>query len=291
MPNKVDPNFPVITHVSTSKCFGGYQKVYKQMSKELLCEMKFAIFLPSTAQKENVKLPVVYWLSGLTCTEQNMITKSGFQKYAEEYQLVVVCPDTSPRGCNIQGEEEHWDLGTGASFYVDATQEHWSKYKMYSYVTKELRMTVEKNFPCIDPGRSGITGHSMGGHGALVCFFRNPQAYRAVTAFAPISNPINSPWGKKAFSAYLGSDKESWKNYDATELVKIQPQKSVTIIVEQGTSDEWMRFLNPNNFIEACKSVGQPVIFNEREGYDHGYYFVSTFIQDHLKHFATVLRQ
>lgn len=282
-----------IKQVSSSKCFGGQQKVFEHQSKELSCRMKFSIFLPSTADMTGAtKLPTVYFLSGLTCTEQNFITKSGFQRYAEELKLIVVGPDTSPRDCNVAGENDSWDLGTGAGFYVDATQAPWNKhYRMYSYVTKELRDVVEKNFPCVDGTRIGITGHSMGGHGALVCFLRNPQVYKAVSAFAPISNSTGSSWGQKCMSAYLGPDQTTWKEYDATELVMRQPQKSVNILVEQGANDEWMSYLVPNNFVKACQSIGQPITYNEREGYDHGYYFVSTFIYDHLKHFAEALRR
>uniref|UniRef100_A0A6G1SJ45 S-formylglutathione hydrolase n=1 Tax=Aceria tosichella TaxID=561515 RepID=A0A6G1SJ45_9ACAR len=279
-----------LKQVSCSKCFEGHQYVYEHESKELGCQMKFAIYLPSASQQPNAKLPVVYYLSGLTCTEQNMITKSGFQRYAEKYKLVVVGPDTSPRNCNVPGEEDVWDLGTGAGFYVDATQEPWSKhYRMYSYVTKELRSVVDANFPCVDSTRVGITGHSMGGHGALVCFLRNPDIYKAVTAFAPISNPLESSWGVKCLTTYLGSDKTTWTDYDATELVKRQPRKDVKIVVEQGSKDEWMSYLAPENFKKACETVGQALEFNLRDGYDHGYYFVSTFIENHLKHFSEVL--
>lgn len=277
----------IFREVSSSKCFGGQQKVYEHLSRELSCKMRFSIYLPTSAENPQIKLPVVYYLSGLTCTEQNMITKSGIQRYAEEYNLIVVGPDTSPRDCHVPGEEDNWDLGTGAGFYVDATQPPWSRnYRMYSYITKELRDVVNKNFPCVDPSRTGITGHSMGGHGALVCFLRNPQIYRVVTAFAPISNPINSDWGKKCFTAYLGTDLNAWKEYDATELVKRQPQKSDVIWVDQGDKDEWMPYIIPDNFIEACKSVNQPVEYKLREGYDHGYYFVASFIGEHMEHFA-----
>lgn len=280
-----------VKQVSDAKCFGGQQRVYEHDSKELGCKMKFAVFLPSVAvQSDATKLPVVYYLSGLTCTEQNMITKSGFQKYAEQYKLIVVCPDTSPRGCNVPGEDAGWDIGTGAGFYVDATQEPWKKnYRMYSYVTSELRQVVEANFKQVDSSRVGITGHSMGGHGALVAFFRNPTVYKCATAFAPISNPINSQWGVKCLTAYLGEDKESWKEYDATELVKKQPRKDAKILVDQGGKDEWMSYLVPNNFVEACKQAGQPLEYNERDGYDHGYYFISTFMENHMKHLAANL--
>lgn len=281
-----------LKQVSKAKCFGGQQLVYEHVSKELGCPMKFAVFLPSAAESTGAKLPVVYYLSGLTCTEQNMITKSGFQRYAEEHKLIVVAPDTSPRGCNVPGEDDGWDIGTGAGFYVDATQEPWSKhYRMYSYITKELRELVDANISQVDGTRVGISGHSMGGHGALVAFFRNPQVYKAVSAFAPISNPSKSAWGQKCMTAYLGSDQEAWKEYDATELVKLQPQKNVKILVDQGANDEWLGHLVPRNFFDTCKEVGQPLEYNERDGYDHGYYFVSTFIGNHMKYFSEALRK
>jgi S-formylglutathione hydrolase len=190
----------------------------------------------------------------------------------------------------VPGEDDQWDLGTGAGFYVDATKEPWSKhYRMYSYVTKELPGVISRNFPVADTTRQGISGHSMGGHGALVAFLKNPDTYKAATAFAPISNPIESSWGVKCMTTYLGSDTTAWKEYDATELVKRQPRKDVKIIVEQGANDEWMKYLVPDNFRKACEESGQLVEFNMHDGYDHGYYFVSTFIEHHLKHFSGVL--
>lgn len=283
-----------LTEVSNSKCFGGRQQVHQHQSVELGCKMCFSIFTPSSVgdgRDPSKKVPIVYYLSGLTCNEQNMITKSGIQQWAEKYQLIIVGPDTSPRGCNVPGEDEFWDLGTGAGFYVDATQEPWRKnYRMYSYVTKELRQVVEKNFGSVDAQRVGITGHSMGGHGALVAFLKNPEIYKAVSAFAPISNPIKSSWGAKCLKAYLGPDQTAWAEYDATELIKQKPRKDVKIVIDQGSQDEWLNFLVPKNFVEACKEVGQPLEFNERDGYDHGYYFVSTFIEHHLKHFSDTLR-
>lgn len=279
---------PDFKEVSSSKCFGGLQKTFEHSSKSLGCKMRFGVFLPSVS--ENQKLPVLYFLSGLTCTEQNMFTKSGIQRYAEEYKIVVVAPDTSPRGCNIPGEDDTWDFGTGAGFYVDATQAPWNKnYRMYSYVTRELRDVIDKQFPCIDGNRVGITGHSMGGHGALVCFFRNPQIYRAVSAFAPISNPSQSAWGRKCFSNYLGTEEKAWKEYDATELVKLQPQRTINILIDQGTKDEWMHELIPDNFIKACQASGQKYTYKEREGYDHGYFYIQTFIGEHMKYFADIL--
>lgn len=294
---------PVIEEVSSSRCHGGLQKVYKHQSKTLSCEMKFSAYFPEPisdpfktpesddSKPNNGKFPVIYFLSGLTCTEQNFIIKSGFQQYANKYKLIVIGPDTSPRGQDIPTSDDgSWDLGLGAGFYVDATQPPWNKhYKMYSYITRELRETCEKIFPCIDRFRVGISGHSMGGHGALVCYLRNPQIYRAVSAFAPISNPINSEWGRKAFKAYLGPDERVWKEFDATELVKRQPQKTDVIYIDQGEKDEWWDKLVPDNFVGACQSVNQSVKYQLREGYDHGYMYVSTFIGEHMKFFADLL--
>lgn len=277
-----------VKEISSSKCFGGHQKTFEHTSKQLGCKMKFSIFFPSTSNDQ--KLPVLYFLSGLTCTEQNMFTKTSIQQYAEEYKIIVIAPDTSPRGCNVPGEEDDWDIGTGAGFYVDATQAPWNKnYRMYSYVTRELREVIDRQFPCVDGNRVAISGHSMGGHGALVCFFRNPQIYRAVSAFAPISNPTQSAWGRKCFAAYLGTEERVWKEYDATELVKLQPQRGVNILIDQGKNDEWMSYLSPMNFINACQAVGQKYTFKEREGYDHGYFYVRTFIGEHMKFFAEAL--
>lgn len=274
--------------VSSSKCFGGHQKIFQHKSRELGCTVKFSVFIPSCATDEQ-PVPLLYFLSGLTCTEQNFITKSSFQKYAEKYKLAVVGPDTSPRGENVPNAED-WDLGQGAGFYVDATQPKWNKnFRMYSYITKELFDLVKKNFKCIDTNNVGISGHSMGGHGALIAFLRNPHIYKSVSAFAPISNPTASNWGRKCFTDYLGTDEEAWSSYDATELVRRQPQKRVKIVVEQGSLDEWMHELVPDNFVKACREVGQDLTYNLREGYDHGYYFISTFIEDHIAHHAGVL--
>jgi len=209
-----------ITEVSCNKCFGGSQKVYSHHSSELGCDMKFAIFLPSTA-KSGHPAPALYWLSGLTCTEQNFIQKAGAQNYAEKHGIIIICPDTSPRGCNIPGEDESWDFGTGAGFYLNATEEKWkTNYRMFSYVTEELPKLINANFPVIQD-KISISGHSMGGHGALVCALKNPGLYKSVSAFAPICNPINCPWGDKAFSGYLGGNKESWKQWDALSSCRV----------------------------------------------------------------------
>lgn len=279
-----------LKEVSSSKYFGGMQKVFEHSSEVLKCNMNFSIYLPS--KSNTTKVPVLYWLSGLTCTEQNFTFKSGFQKYAEENGLVVVVPDTSPRGCNIEGEDDDWDFGTGAGFYLNATEQKWKKnYNMYSYVTRELPSLINANFPVL-MDKQGITGHSMGGHGALICALKNPGKYKSVSAFAPISNPINCPWGQKAFSGYLGPDKESWKEWDACELVKVyEGPPFPSILIDQGKDDKFLiqKQLLPENFVEACREPGVQVVLRMHEGYDHGFGFVTTFLESHFKHHAKCL--
>lgn len=277
-----------LTLVSSNKCFGGLQKVYSHFSSTLKCTMKFAIFLPP--KSEAAPVPLLYWLSGLTCTEQNFIQKAGAQKYASELSLAIVCPDTSPRGCNIEGEEDSWDLGTGAGFYVDATQGKWKEnYKMYSYVTKELPSLME-NFP-VDTKRQGIFGHSMGGHGALTCALKNPGMYKSVSAFAPICNPVDCPWGKKVFSNYLGDDQKAWEEHDATCLVQKYKGPPLMLLVDQGTEDGFLKDqqLLPERLLEASQKSGVGITLRMQEGYDHSYFFIATFIEDHLKHHAAAL--
>eukprot|EP00105_Crassostrea_gigas_P022571 XP_011442135.1 PREDICTED: S-formylglutathione hydrolase [Crassostrea gigas] len=279
-----------LTEVSSNKMFGGYQKVFSHESKEVKCTMKFGIFLPP--QAENGKCPILYWLSGLTCTEQNFVTKAGAQRVAAELGFVVVAPDTSPRGCNIEGEEDGWDFGTGAGFYVNATQEKWkTNYRMYSYVTEELPALINANFPVLGD-KQGIFGHSMGGHGALICALKNPGKYLSVSAFAPICNPVNCPWGKKAFSGYLGDNQEDWKEYDACCLVKKYNGPPLKILVDQGKADNFLPAgqLLPDNFVTACAEAKMELVMRMQEGYDHSYYFMATFIEDHVRHHAKFLK-
>ncbi|KAI5942616.1 5-hydroxytryptamine receptor 2A [Manis javanica] len=278
-----------LKQISSNKCFGGLQKVFEHDSIELNCKMKFAIYLPPKA--ETGKCPALYWLSGLTCTEQNFISKSGYHQAASEHGLVIIAPDTSPRGCNIKGEDESWDFGTGAGFYVDATEDPWkTNYRMYSYVMKELPQLINTSFP-VDPQKMSIFGHSMGGHGALICALKNPGKYKSVSAFAPICNPVLCPWGKKAFSGYLGTDQNKWKAYDATHLVKSYPGSQLDILIDQGKDDQFLSDgqLLPDNFIAACTEKKIPVVFRLQEGYDHSYYFIATFITDHIRHHAKYL--
>lgn len=222
-----------VTEVSSSKCFGGLQKVFSHDSEELKCKMNFSLFVPPKAL-EGQKCPVLYFLSGLTCTEQNFIVKSGYQRYAAENNLVVVGPDTSPRGVNIPGEDDDYDFGSGAGFYVNATLDPWKKhYRMYSYVSEELPALIDSEFPFVEPGKRSISGHSMGGHGALICTLKNPGMYASTSAFSPISNPSRVPWGQKAFKGYLGFDEESWKEWDATEIAKKYSGPPNSILVDQ----------------------------------------------------------
>lgn len=252
--------------------------------------MKFGVFLPRDALEGN-KLPVFYWLSGLTCTEQNFITKAGAQRLGAKFNMIVVNPDTSPRGCNIEGEDECYDFGSGAGFYVDSTTDLWKKnYRMYSYITKELPGLVNENFPSIAE-KIGICGHSMGGHGALICSLKNPGMYKSVSAFAPISNPTQCNWGNKCFTGYLGEDKSAWKEYDATELVKSYNGPPLEFLVDQGAADNFLKEgqLLPERFMEACATSKMPCIMRMQEGYDHSYFFISTFLEEHFEHHAKFL--
>lgn len=278
-----------LEEISSAKCFGGSQKVFKHHSSELKCDMKFGVYVPPISAAQ--KVPVLYWLSGLTCTEQNFITKAGAQRTAAEQGIMIVAPDTSPRSCGIEGEDDSYDFGSGAGFYVDATEENWkTNYRMFSYVTKELPVLIASNFPVL-PEKQSVFGHSMGGHGALICFLKNPGLYKSVSAFSPICNPVQCPWGQKALAGYLGSDKETWKEYDATELVKNYDGPIPDILIDQGTDDQFYPSqLLPENFVEACRSKNVPVTLRMQEGYDHSYYFISSFVEDHVKHHARHLK-
>lgn len=278
-----------LEEISSAKCFGGSQKVFKHHSSELKCDMKFGVYVPPISAAQ--KVPVLYWLSGLTCTEQNFITKAGAQRTAAEQGIMIVAPDTSPRSCGVEGEDDSYDFGSGAGFYVDATEENWkTNYRMFSYVTKELPVLIASNFPVL-PEKQSVFGHSMGGHGALICFLKNPGLYKSVSAFSPICNPVQCPWGQKALAGYLGSDKETWKEYDATELVKNYDGPIPDILIDQGTADQFYPSqLLPENFVEACRSKNVPVTLRMQEGYDHSYYFISSFVEDHVKHHARHLK-
>ncbi|MFM0210041.1 S-formylglutathione hydrolase [Paraburkholderia sediminicola] len=266
-------------------CFDGRQDVYRHQSESLGCAMNFSIFLPAQTQK--TKLPALYWLSGLTCTEQNFITKAGAQRYAAEHGLIIVAPDTSPRGDGV-ADDAAYDLGKGAGFYVNATRQPWaSHYRMYDYIVSELPTLIEANFPVTD-ARS-ISGHSMGGHGALVLALRNPGHYRSVSAFSPIVAPSEVPWGRKAFEAYLGQDRQAWSRYDACKLVRSAEEK-LPILIDQGNEDEFLETqLRPHLLEESCKAAGHPLTVRLRRGYDHSYYFIGSFIGDHMAFHASAL--
>lgn len=261
---------------------------YRHPSQTCRCDMQLAVFIPPQAAAGPV--PVLYYLSGLTCTEENFTAKAGAQRYAAEQGLMLVAPDTSPRGVNIPGEEDDWDLGTGAGFYVDATESPWNDhYRMYSYVTEELPDLIAASFD-IKRDRQGIFGHSMGGHGALVCGLRNPDLFKSISAFAPIVAPMQCPWGQKAFSHYLGSNADAWEHYDATELVKTHADPQRPILIDQGTSDGFLENqLMPQVFATACDAAGQPLTLRMQEGYDHSYFFIASFMADHIRHHAEVL--
>jgi S-formylglutathione hydrolase len=274
--------------VSESRCFGGVQGVYRHEAAETACGMRFSLYRPPQAEAGPV--PVLYWLSGLTCTEENFTVKAGAQRYAAEHGLMLVAPDTSPRGVGLPGEDEDYDFGSGAGFYVDATVSPWAAhYRMYGYVTKELPPLILDHFPG-DAARQGIFGHSMGGHGALVCALRNPELYKSVSAFAPIVAPTQVPWGRKAFAGYLGPDEAAWRQYDACELIRGGARAS-EILVDQGTADGFLEEqLRPDLLREACEAAGQPLTLRMQDGYDHSYFFIASFVGDHIAHHAGVLK-
>lgn len=250
--------------------------------------MRFAVFIPPQAKSHPV--PVLYYLSGLTCTEENFTAKAGAQRYAAQHGLMLVAPDTSPRGVNIPGEDDDWDFGSSAGFYVDATIAPWScHYRMYSYVTQELPTLIAEHF-AIQPDRQGIFGHSMGGHGALVAGLRNPDLFKSISAFAPIAAPMQCPWGQKAFTNYLGSNPETWRDYDASLLVKHHADANRLILIDQGTADAFLESqLMPQVLETACKDAGQPLNLRFQDSYDHSYFFIATFMEDHIRHHAGVL--
>jgi len=266
--------------------FGGRQEVWKHTSATLGGEAKFGIFLPEAVLRGE-RRPVLYWLSGLTCTEQNFITKAGAQEHAARHGLIVVAPDTSPRGNGV-ADDPAYDLGQGAGFYLDATQQPWAAhYRMQEYVAEELPALIEQHFAATDV--RGIFGHSMGGHGALVTALRRPGRYRSVSAFSPIVAPAQVPWGEKAFAAYLGPDRETWKAWDAVELVKTSTER-VPLLVDQGGADEFLGSqLRPELLRTACEAAGHPLILRLQPGYDHSYYFIASFMADHFAHHAAAL--
>ena len=278
---------PSIERISESRCFEGRQIVYKHASIACACTMRFAVYLPPAAERGPV--PALYWLSGLTCTEENFSVKAGAQRYAAELGLALIIPDTSPRGVNIAGEDAQMDVGTGAGFYTNATEAPWAaNYRMYDYIRDELPAVVNANLP-IDAARKSISGHSMGGHGAIIIGVGNSQSYRSISAFAPIASASQSAWGQHALTAYLGPDRQRWLAYDAAAVIRARPSQH-ELLVDQGMADPYLDQLLPSELKEACRAAGQKLTYRERAGYDHGYYFVSTFIAEHLRFHAAALR-
>lgn len=266
--------------------FGGRQEVWKHASTTLGCDMKFGVYLPPAAV-QGQRCPVLYWLSGLTCSEQNFITKAGAQEHAARHGFIVVAPDTSPRGPGVP-DDDGYDLGAGAGFYLNATQAPWAQhYRMQDYVAQELPALIEQHFPATDA--RGIFGHSMGGHGALVTALRHPGRYRSVSAFAPVVAPSQVPWGIKAFTAYLGEDRAPWKAWDAVELIATA-QERLPLLVDQGEADEFLAGqLRPELLQQACEAAGHPLALRRHAGYDHSYYFIASFMADHFAHHARAL--
>ena len=280
-----------IETLSETRCFGGRIGFYRHASKANHCDMRFSVFVPP--QAADGKVPVVTFLSGLTCTEENFMVKSGAQRVAAELGIMLVSPDTSPRGEGVPDDPDgEYDFGLGAGFYVNATQEPWSRhYNMYDYVTRELLPAVFGNFPG-DAERHGLMGHSMGGHGALTVGLRNPHLFRSLSAFAPICTTLGSPWGRKALGHYLGSDTGAWTDYDASEVARrvTNPRHWGTILVDQGNDDAFLaEQLHPELLEKACAESGLDLELRYHDGYDHGYYFISTFIEEHLRHHAARL--
>lgn len=273
--------------ISEQKCFGGVQNVYEHASEVCQCTMRFGVFLPPHIKEKTA--PAITFLAGLTCTEENFIIKAGAQRVAVELGVILVAPDTSPRGGDVADVPGEYDIGKGAGFYLDAVREPWSHhYRMYSYIAHELPELIAAKFP-VNVEKRGLFGHSMGGHGALTIHLKHPEIYRSVSAFAPIVAPSQTPWGRKAFTAYLGEDAETWANYDATQLVKRSPSKS-HILIDQGLADPFLaEQLQPEPFKEACETAGQRLTHRTQPGYDHSYFFISTFVEDHLKWHAKQL--
>ncbi|EKX52106.1 hypothetical protein GUITHDRAFT_157099 [Guillardia theta CCMP2712] len=269
--------------LESKKAFNAEVNQYEHNSPTLGCVMKFSVINGGSGSDE--KLPVIYWLSGLTCSDRNFIEKAGAFRAAVENRVIIVCPDTSPRGVDIEGDSESWDFGKGAGFYLNATQPKWAaNYKMYDYVTNELMEIIEQTVKT--NGKKAIMGHSMGGHGALTIALRNPGVYTSVSAFAPICNPMQCPWGNKAFTGYLGDDQEQWKAYDATEQMKgMKAAPFDDILIDVGDKDNFLTAgqLLPENFKAACDQVGQKCSLRMQPGYDHSYFFIATFIEDHIK--------
>jgi len=274
--------------IEERKVFDGRQIRVEHLADTTNCNMTFSIYLPPQAASK--KVPVIYWLSGLTCTDENFVIKAGAQRYAAEYGVAIVCPDTSPRGDGVQdSEDQAYDLGLGAGFYVNATQGDWkSHYQMYSYIVDELPALIAGQFS-VDIDRASICGHSMGGHGALVIGFRNSQKFKSVSAFSPIANPLACPWGQKAFLAYLGDNKDEWQEYDACHLINLVDEQ-IPLLIDQGDKDEFLLTqLHPMALENAAGNADYPMVLRMQEGYDHSYFFISSFIGEHIAFHARYL--
>lgn len=281
--------------ISSNRCFDGEQLRFKHDSKTLSCSMNFSVYLPKAAVRAideglPTLFPTLYWLSGLTCTDENFVQKAGAQSIASELGLILIIPDTSPRGEDVPDDKDSaYDFGLGAGFYLNATEAPWDKhYQMYDYICDELTGIVEANFP-INTEAQSIFGHSMGGHGALTIALKNSERFKSVSAFAPICSTTNCPWGEKALGLYLGDNKESWLEYDATHLIR-QSKNHIPMLIDQGSADDFLKDqLNPDLLLSACQDVGYPVQYNLRSGYDHGFFFIASFIESHIRFHHEVL--
>ena len=276
--------------ISEHACFGGTQRFYRHDSREIGLPMRFSVFIPERRDSDQTRMPALFYLAGLTCNEETFMTKAGAQRAAAQAGLILVAPDTSPRGAGVAGEADSWDFGAGAGFYLDATREPWSRhYRMYSYI-HELRELVVNELP-VNGARLGIFGHSMGGHGALTMALKRPDVFRSVSAFAPIAAPSKCPWGHKAFSGYLGDDTAAWAQYDASLLMAdLKTPFPAGILIDQGLGDKFLaEQLHPEAFEEACRGAAQPLELRRHARYDHGYYFISTFMEDHIRFHASNL--
>ena len=277
-----------LENISCQKSFNGWHKRYRHHSSTLDCDMVFSIYLPPQIE-QGAKPPVLYWLSGLSCTDENFMQKAGAHRLAAELGLVIVAPDTSPRGADVPGDPDGgWDFGLGAGFYLNATQAPWAKnYRMHDYVVHELPALIEASFPV--SAKRGISGHSMGGHGALVCALRNPSRYKSLSAFAPICNPMNVPWGEKAFSRYLGEERSLWREWDASVLLARATER-LPILIDQGDRDDFLNTqLRPEALEAVARANDHPLSLRRQPGYDHSYYFIASFIEDHLRHHGRAL--
>lgn len=276
--------------LAENRIFDGRQLQYKHSSDVLACEMQFSIYLPPQAEQQQV--PVLYWLSGLTCNDQNFVTKAGAQQFASQHGIAIVCPDTSPRGEGVPDDPEGaWDFGLGAGFYVNASQQPWNQhYQMYDYVVQELPTLINENFQ-VDPQKTSISGHSMGGHGALTIALKNPDQFKSVSAFSPIVSPLNCPWGEKALGNYIGQDRADWQQYDACQLIADGAQK-MPVLVDQGLADDFLETqLKTELLVSAAKSADYPMQIRYQQGYDHSYYFIASFIGEHIEFHARAMQE